>query len=70
MISLCKKMMKIINSNITSSLILNFTAMSLAIIGIVEPITGALIHNIGSVIVIVYLKMREYLDFCKVEDES
>ena len=54
MISLCKKMMKIINSNIISSLILNFTAMSLAIIGIVEPITGALIHNIGSVIVIVY----------------
>ena len=54
MISLCKKMMKIINSNIISSLILNFIAMSLAIIGIVEPITGALIHNIGSVIVIVY----------------
>ncbi|MBR3139747.1 MAG: cation-translocating P-type ATPase [Methanobrevibacter sp.] len=54
MISLCKKMMKIINSNIISSLILNFTAMSLAIIGVIEPITGALIHNIGSVIVIVY----------------
>lgn len=53
LISLCKKMMKTINLNIICSLILNFTAMSLAILGIVDPIIGALIHNIGSVIVII-----------------
>lgn len=54
LIKISRKTIKIININIAFSLVLNITAMILAILGIVNPISGALIHNIGSVIVIIY----------------
>ena len=49
-----RKTINVININIAFSLGLNILAMILAIFGIIEPIIGALIHNIGSVIVIIY----------------
>ncbi len=54
LIGISRKTLKTINLNIGFSLALNIIAMILAILGIIDPISGALIHNIGSVIVIVY----------------
>ena len=54
LIGIARKTIKIININIGCALILNMIAMALAILGILNPIEGALIHNIGSVIVILY----------------
>ena len=53
LIKLSKRTVKIINSNIAFSLGLNFLAMFLAMLGILGPITGALVHNVGSVFVII-----------------
>lgn len=50
---LSKQMGKIININIISSLILNFIAIYLAIKGLIDPIAGSLIHNLGSLVVII-----------------
>lgn len=47
------KMMRIIKMNLTFSLTLNFIAIVLAITGILNPVAGALVHNAGSVFVIV-----------------
>lgn len=54
LIAISKKTLKIINLNIAFSLSLNIVAMIMAILGLLDPISGALIHNIGSVIVILY----------------
>lgn len=54
LIGIAKRTIRIINIGIGFSLALNFIAMALAILGILNPIEGALIHNIGSIIVIVY----------------
>ena len=54
LIGIARKTIKIINIGIGFALILNILAMVLAILGILNPIEGALIHNIGSVIVIIY----------------
>ena len=54
LIGIARKAMKIINLNIGFSLTLNIIAMILAILGLLDPIAGALIHNIGSVVVIIY----------------
>lgn len=54
LIKIARKTIKTINISIGFALIVNFAAMGLAILGILNPIEGALIHNIGSVIVIVY----------------
>ena len=40
-------------SNITLSMLLNFIAIILAMVGILNPVTGALVHNIGSAPVII-----------------
>ena len=48
-----KKTMEKINVNIFLSLAINFTAMFLAMFGLIGPVAGALIHNIGSVIVVI-----------------
>lgn len=50
---LSKRMMITIKCNLTFSMTLNFIAIFLAITGILNPIIGALVHNAGSVIVIV-----------------
>lgn len=46
-------MMTTIKLNLTFSMTLNFVSIILAITGILNPIVGALIHNAGSVLVIV-----------------
>ena len=54
LIGIARKTLSTINLNIAFSLTLNIIAMILAILGILDPIAGALVHNIGSVIVIIY----------------
>ena len=54
LISIARKTISVINVGIAFALTLNIIAMALAILGIINPIEGALIHNIGSVIVIIY----------------
>ena len=51
--TLSKHMMRVITFNLSFSMLLNFLAITLAIIGILNPIIGALVHNAGSVFVIV-----------------
>ncbi|WP_326512728.1 cation-translocating P-type ATPase [Clostridium intestinale] len=46
--------MRTININIIISMILNFVAIILAMAGVLNPILGALVHNIGSVVVIIH----------------
>ncbi len=50
---LAKRMMVTIKCNLTFSMTLNFIAIVLAITGILNPVVGALVHNAGSVIVII-----------------
>lgn len=52
LIALSKRMMITIKCNMTFSMILNFVAIILAIIGTLDPVVGALVHNAGSVLVI------------------
>ena len=54
LMAMAKKTIRTINLNIGFSLLINITAMALAILGMIGPIEGALVHNIGSVIVIIY----------------
>ena len=54
LIGIARRTIKIINIGIGFALTLNIVAMALAILGVLNPIEGALIHNIGSVIVIIY----------------
>jgi heavy metal translocating P-type ATPase len=53
LIQLAQKTMKTININLTASMVLNFVAITLAIMGILNPVWGALVHNAGSVAVII-----------------
>lgn len=50
---LAKRMMRTIRANLTFSMTLNFVAIILAITGILNPVVGALVHNAGSVLVII-----------------
>ena len=54
LIGIARKTIRTINISIAFALILNVAAMGLAVLGMLNPIEGALIHNIGSVIVIIY----------------
>ena len=51
--ALSKKMMRKIKFNLSFSMMLNFVAIVLAITGILNPVVGALVHNSGSVFVII-----------------
>lgn len=51
--SLSKRMMTTIKLNLSFSMALNFIAVALAITGLLGPVFGALVHNAGSVIVII-----------------
>lgn len=51
--SLSRRMMHTIKLNLTFSMTLNFLAIALAITGILNPVVGALVHNAGSVAVII-----------------
>ncbi len=50
--ALSKRMMKTIKINLTFSMGLNFLAIILAMTGLLGPVVGALVHNAGSVLVI------------------
>ena len=52
LLALSKKMMTTIKINMSFSMGLNFIAIILAIIGTLDPVIGALVHNAGSVLVI------------------
>ena len=52
LVALSRRMMTIIKRNMTFSMTLNFIAIALAIIGTLDPVVGALVHNAGSVLVI------------------
>ena len=52
LVALSKRMMTTIKLNMTFSMTLNFVAIALAIIGTLNPVVGALVHNAGSVLVI------------------
>lgn len=52
LVALSKRMMTTIKPNMTFSMTLNFIAITLAIIGTLNPVAGAPVHNAGSVLVI------------------
>ena len=52
LIALSRRMMSTIRLNLTFSMALNFAAIVLAMTGILNPVVGALVHNAGSVAVI------------------
>ena len=49
---LSKRMMRTIKCNLSFSMGLNFLATILTITGVLGPVSGALVHNAGSVLVI------------------
>ena len=53
LLSLSKRMMTTIKLNLTFSMTLNFIAIFLAITGLLGPVIGALVHNAGSILVII-----------------
>ena len=52
LIALSRRMMTTIKWNMSFSMLLNFVAILLAMIGTLNPVVGALVHNAGSVLVI------------------
>ncbi|PKM51667.1 MAG: copper-translocating P-type ATPase [Firmicutes bacterium HGW-Firmicutes-7] len=53
LLRLSRKTMKTIKTNLILSMTLNFGAILLAMTGILNPVLGALVHNVGSVVVII-----------------
>ena len=53
LVALSKHMMVTIKLNMTFSMTLNFIAITLAILEILNPVVGALVHNAGSIFVII-----------------
>ena len=53
LVALARRMMTTIQVNLSFSMALNFLAIALAITGVLSPVVGALVHNAGSVLVIV-----------------
>lgn len=53
LLALSKRMLTTIKLNLTFSMTLNFVAIILAMTGIMGPVVGALVHNAGSVAVII-----------------
>lgn len=53
LLHLSKHMLRIIHINLSLSMTLNFVAVILAVTGILTPVVGALVHNAGSVAVII-----------------
>lgn len=64
LLALSKRTMNTIRWNMVLSMVLNFAAILLAMVGLLGPVLGALIHNAGSVAVIInsslLLKWKEY----------
>ena len=53
LVLLARRTMRTITFNLTASMVLNFIAIALAIGGYLTPVLGALVHNAGSVAVII-----------------
>jgi heavy metal translocating P-type ATPase len=53
LLALSRRMMTSIKLNMSFSMALNFAAIILAMTAVLDPVTGALVHNVGSVIVII-----------------
>ncbi len=53
LLRLSRHMMTVIKYNLIFSMALNFIAIILAILGILDPIMGALVHNAGSIFVVI-----------------
>ncbi len=53
LIELSRHTMRVIRANLTFSMGLNFLAIVLAFLAVLDPVSGALVHNCGSVLVIV-----------------
>ena len=53
LLALSGRMMRTIKLNMAFSMALNFAAIVLAMTGILNPVVGALVHNAGSVLVII-----------------
>lgn len=50
--SLSRATLKTIKFNISLSMAINFVAVTMSVLGLLNPITGALVHNAGSVLVV------------------
>ena len=57
LLRLSRRMLGTIKLNLTFSMALNFAAIALAITGVLNPVVGALVHNAGSVLVIINLSL-------------
>ncbi len=53
LLALSRHTMRVIKANLTFAMTLNFVAIILAFVAVLDPVSGALVHNCGSVIVIV-----------------
>ncbi len=53
LLTLSRRMMRTIRCNLAFSMALNFAAIALAMTGWLNPVVGVLVHNAGSVVVIV-----------------
>jgi len=64
LLALSKRTMNTIKRNMALSMLLNFIAILLAMTGLIGPVVGALVHNVGSVVVIInsslLLKWKEH----------
>ena len=49
---LSRSTLNTIKGNITASMCINAIAVTLSVLGLLNPVTGALVHNAGSVLVV------------------
>ncbi|MDO5814248.1 MAG: cation-translocating P-type ATPase [Methanobrevibacter sp.] len=71
LIATSRRTIRTINICIGFALLLNIAAMGLAILGFLNPVEGALIHNVGSVSVILYsLTLLKYEPYVKEPEKS
>lgn len=74
LLELSGQMMQTIRKNIIFSLVLNFAAIVLAVTGLLSPVAGALVHNAGSVAVIIssalLLKWRCHNACCQKQNKK
>ena len=50
--ALARRMMRTIHVNMTMAMVLNLAATALSMLGLMGPVAGALVHNVGSVLVV------------------
>ena len=57
LVDMSKRTIRTIKVGILFSMVINISAMALAVMGLIGPVAGALVHNIGSVAVIISAAM-------------